>query len=624
RLFALNPIGVSDYSNLASATRKSLNVVSVGSIGGTLTEDLEITANANVSVTSTLTVSNGVTLFVKPGAKVLFNSGLNLVVQNGGKILAEGTADAPILFSRAGASGSWGNITIQGSVGSPESIISYARIEFNTPSSGNPAIELNGGTATFDHLTFGETTSPYIHLDSGSFVVSNCVFPTCTSTSGFELVHGTGGIKQGGRGIIRHSYFGSTVGYNDIVDFTGGNRPSPIVQFYNNVFTGASDDILDLDGTDAWVEGNIFLHAHKNGSPDSSSAVSGGNDSGQTSEVTITGNLFFDCDQAATGKQGNFYTLVNNTIVHMTKTGGTDTESAAIQVGEDGVTAGAGMYLEGNIILDVPELVRSYDAAASLVTFTNNILPIAWAGPGGGNVIADPLLNHVPTAVEATFANWTDAQIMWDWFSLKAGSPAIGTGPNGTDKGGVKPIGVSVSGEPSGSTTEKNATLTVGFNRTGDGISTTGWPNGSGYTAYKWRLDAGSWSAETPIASPIVLTALGVGPHHVEVVGNNDAAFYQNDADLGEDATVTLSGTWTITDGLQIASIVAVGTDFHIHFTASAGVTYSVEYKNDLSDPAWTKLKDIPAQGSSGDIDVTDLSPAAQTRFYRIVTPSQP
>jgi len=34
--------------------------------------------------------------------------------------------------------------------------------------------------------------------------------------------------------------------------------------------------------------------------------VSGGDDSGNTSEVTIIGNLFYDCDQAAMAKQGNF------------------------------------------------------------------------------------------------------------------------------------------------------------------------------------------------------------------------------------------------------------------------------------------------------------------------------
>jgi hypothetical protein len=96
------------------------------------------------------------------------------------------------------------------------------------------------------------------------------------------------------------------------------------------VFIGATDDELDLDGTDAWIEGNIFLHAHKNGSPDSSSGISGGNDSGNTCEITIVGNLFYDCDQAALAKQGNFYTFFNNTVVRQTRVGGVDTDSGVI------------------------------------------------------------------------------------------------------------------------------------------------------------------------------------------------------------------------------------------------------------------------------------------------------
>ncbi len=125
---------------------------------------------------------------------------------------------------------------------------------------------------------------------------------------------------------MRDSFFGSTIGYNDTMDFTGGNRDQnqPIIQYYNNVFTGSSDDILDLDGTDAWIEGNIFLHATATGAPDSSSAVSGGSYGNDTSEITIIGNLFFDCDNAATAKQGNFFTLINNTIVHLTNKGGVD------------------------------------------------------------------------------------------------------------------------------------------------------------------------------------------------------------------------------------------------------------------------------------------------------------
>ena len=57
------------------------------------------------------------------------------------------------------------------------------------------------------------------------------------------------------------------------------------------------------------------MHVHRNGSPDSASAVSGGSSGSDISHITIVGNLFYDVDQAATAKQGNFYTFLNNTVV---------------------------------------------------------------------------------------------------------------------------------------------------------------------------------------------------------------------------------------------------------------------------------------------------------------------
>ena len=368
-------------------------------------------------------------------------------------------------------------------------------------------------------------------------MVSHCVFPT--STASFELVHGTGGIKSGGRGIVRDCLFGMTSGYNDIMDFTGGNRDQsqPIIQFYNNVFLGASDDILDLDGTDAWIEHNIFLHVHKNGRPDSSSAVSGGNTGSDTSQVTLIGNLFFDCDQAATAKQGNFFTLLNNTILHMTKEGGLDTADGAINVQDRDpgppTTFAAGFYLEGNIIADVNQLVRNYDPAHTTVTFNNNILSIPWSGPGGSNRVVEPLLRYIPAVSETDFSNWADAQVMWEWFSLRPGSPARGMGPNGRDQGGVVPLGASIAGEPPSTNNQTTATLTVGSVRTGYGIPASGWPNGSGYTHYRWRLDEVAGAQRRPQPHPFTLTGLAQGPHHVEVIGQRDSGWYQDATELG-------------------------------------------------------------------------------------------
>lgn len=514
---------------------------SVQSVSGNLGVNTTWTpASGPYVLTGTVTVPAGSTLTVEPGTTVYLAPGVDLVVANGGKLLAEGRRDAPIRFTRQpGTSGSWGGLVLRGAVGSPETRLSHVHLEYN----GTTAIEVAGATVSLDHLTFGTTDHPYLALDGASFVISQCVFPS--SSAAFELVHGTQGIKPGGHGIFRHNYFGTTTGYNDIIDFTGGNRATqPILQFLGNVFMGATDDILDLDNTDAWIEGNIFLHVHKNGSPDSASAVSGGNDTGQPSEITIVGNLFFDCDQAATAKEQNFYVLMNNTIVRQTKIGGLDTEAAVVNMADEGKKEAAGMYLEGNIVVDAEQLVRFLTNAR--VTFTNNILPLPWAGLGGGNRVMNPMLRHVPSVGETQFKTWEEAQVMWEWLALMPGSPAIGMGFDGRELGASGRFGAAVWGEPFPVTASHRASLHVGFNRTGDGITPDGWPGGAGYTQYRWRLDGGDWSGERGIQDPISLESLTPGPHYIEVVGRRDSGMYQDDLLWGTGAVISRSRTWVV------------------------------------------------------------------------------
>ena len=517
----------------------------ITSAGAVLSSDTVWKAEGGpYKVASSLTVEKGATLTIEPGTSIFLGPNADLIVANGGRLLAEGTPTSPIHFTRApGSPANWGGIVVYGGIGSPETRLSHAHLAFN----GSTAIHSLGGTVFLDHLTFGNTAEQYLSLDSSSFVVRDCVFPNATAE--FELVHGTGGIKGGGHGVIQRCLFGLPIGYNDVVDFTGGRRPAPIIHFLNNVFLGASDDALDLDGTDAWIEGNLFLHVHKNESPDSASAISGGNDGGSASALTILGNIFYDCDHVATAKQGNFYVFLNNTVVRQTKAGGADADAAVLNFADEGDAEGAGMHIEGNVIYDVEKLTR-FLAAAS-VTFTNNLLPVAWAGPGGNNSTADPRLKYVPKLSETFFTTWEGAQILRDWFSLLPGSPGRAGGLNDQDLGGVRQLGASLSGEPQTPTAWNHATLRIGLGRAGGGIPRLNWPSGAGMTHYKYRIDSGAWSAEQSIDTLLGLTSLADGPHEVEVAGKRDSGLYQDDPLFGVDAHVTRSSRWVVDPSVE-------------------------------------------------------------------------
>ncbi len=514
-----------------------------GAVSGTWTP-----AGGPYQITASASVSSGTTLTIQPGTTIYLNSGINFSVANGGTLNAQGTDTQWIRFTRApGTSSNWGNLTINGAVGSPQCQLAYIYFENNANNTGIPCIQVSGGWVLLDHLNFGVPGAPYLHLDSSAFLVTNCIFPT--TSAAFEPLHGVGGIRSDHYGIMRDNFFGNTTGYNDIMDFTGGNRNlgQPIIQYYNNVMTGASDDMLDLDGTDAWIEHNIFLHPHKNGSADSASSVSGGSGGSDTSEITIIGNLFFDCDQTADAKQGNFYTFINNTIVHITDTGGTDTDAAVVIDMDAGTTFGKGFYFNGNIVYDAPSLVRNYDGAQTQITFDNNILPISWAGPGTGNTIIDPRLTRIAKVGETNFATFQAAQVLRQWFARSPQFARSRHRPNGRDKGGVIPIGASISGEPAWARLNRTtANLTVGPLFTGNGIPTGGFPNGSGYTHYKYRLDGGAFSAETPTTTHITLSGLSNGSHYVGSSVKTMRATIKGDPLLGPDATITRSKTWTV------------------------------------------------------------------------------
>jgi hypothetical protein len=75
---------------------------------------------------------------------------------------------------------------------------------------------------------------------------------------------------------------------------------------------------------------------------------------------------------------------------------------------------------------------------------------------------------------------------------------------------------------------------------------------------------------------------------------------------------------------LKIESISAVSAVTRIRFNAVAGKTYTILYRDDVATGTWQKLADVPDQGATGEIEITDSGAGAvAARFYRLVTPQQ-
>jgi hypothetical protein len=57
---------------------------------------------------------------------------------------------------------------------------------------------------------------------------------------------------------------------------------------------------------------------------------------------------------------------------------------------------------------------------------------------------------------------------------------------------------------------------------------------------------------------------------------------------------------------------------FSVSFSGENGISYTVQYKNALNDPAWTDLETVV--GTGGNLSITDAVVAQRgSRFYRVI-----
>ncbi len=474
-------------------------------ISGTLATNRTLDAASGPwHITGDIFVPSGRTLTIQAGTTLFFEGGTGITVQQGGRLVAEGTQYNRIRLTSVPGGAHWDGVKFDHTL--EDNRLAYVDHEFGDGQGKSTDVQYS--KVTIDNMTWSGTNTEVLNIDHPSVICRDSIFPSVGST---EPLHGVG-LTGNEYLIFEGCIFGSATGYNDIIDFTGGRRPGPIFQLYNNIFMGGGDDGPDLDSTDAHIEGNIFMNFHHQaGSDGYSSAVATGNE-GFSSEIYVARNIFINNDHGVLLKEDCYMYAQNNVFV--------DSNIAVVTFGEPyrnpPRTPGKGTYMEGNIFWNNAAMFEHFfqDPLPTYgptgdVNVYNSILPAQWHYLGAGNIDADPL--------------FVDPK---GDFHLRGISPAIGSGLTGLDMGAYVPAGACVYGEPPLITHRTTATLTVG---------------GPGITHYKYSVNSptGPWSAELPISTPIELSGLINGQSYtVYVIGKNSARVWQESPNT--------SHTWTV------------------------------------------------------------------------------
>lgn len=287
-----------------------------------------VTSSTNWSGTNllvgTVTIQSNVIVTLSPGTVMLMNTGATLMVS--GQLLADGTTNQPISFTRATTAARWARMMF---VRAADSRLRNCVIEYaNSAGDHQDYYPTNCST--------GLGVSPRAYHEAIVALASRLEFDGCTFTN---LVGGAGGNEGDaiaiisddpqnpgtasasvrscrfdgiGQGVhtrysyvlVENCYFSNKHGDNDDVDLYGESSPPPVIRY--STFLAGHEDKINPTRCSAIIYGNFF---------------SGSDDHGVVLRdkcyPIVFNNIFSNCTAAAISVQNQCDALIaNNTIIN--------------------------------------------------------------------------------------------------------------------------------------------------------------------------------------------------------------------------------------------------------------------------------------------------------------------
>lgn len=265
RVQTLSGSRVSGYSSEANATTSVTGVQGSVTLSGTITTSRTLDRDTTYVLSGFVKFGSGQpgntpVLTIESGTKIVGDqtvAGSALFIMRGARIVANGTAAAPIVFTSQKAAGTrapgdWGGLIVVGSaqINRAGDIIVEGS-NANVPNGGAPGVEYSDGTAAGDTVSSG--TLRYVRVEFAGFAVAaaqelnSFTFAAVGSNSTFEYLQSVRGLDDA------FEWFGGTVNGKYLVSYESGDDHFDAAEGYRgrNQFLIAFQSVQgDPAGTD--------------------------------------------------------------------------------------------------------------------------------------------------------------------------------------------------------------------------------------------------------------------------------------------------------------------------------------------------------------------------------------